>query len=503
MNLWGLGPLLGGIFIIYASAALFPNGNIILASLLSIIPCGLLSMVYAYFAVAMPRSGGDYIFTSRSLNPALGFFMNFNFIFWVLVAWYPYNVWLESTFSIALLKSIGFVGAYNFLMEPTAFFIFGIAYTALMALLVIAGLRTYVKVQWIATILSALGIIVALAVLGMHYDGLAPLFNRFAQPYTGAGDSISFVIDQAKENGHQFTGWTTSDLWGSMCVMWFVFCFPIMSNWLVGETKRADAVKTHLISMTGTAIVSGILITIAAVFVTGLAGWNFYTSFSFLTLNGLTNIPTTAEYYNLFFIVEPNATIQFLFNLGYTAAAFLLVPLDLMLFARCTFAWSFDRLTPSFLSDINPRFHTPAKTIIIYTLIGFASYWFFMYSGMYGVLAAATLGVTVAFLLTSIAGIIFPYKMKELYQASPAKKEIAGVPVITLAGIGSTVFQLAAMATWIINPSLRGFAVTETVGELIVVMFILCVVWFYAAKAYRMRKEGIDMSWAFRELPPG
>ena len=77
MNLWVVNPLLGAVFTFLFAAAVYPNGNLPLACLLCIIPGVLLAMVYAYFSAAMPRSGGDYIFTSRVLHPVLGFFESF------------------------------------------------------------------------------------------------------------------------------------------------------------------------------------------------------------------------------------------------------------------------------------------------------------------------------------------------------------------------------------------------------------------------------------------
>jgi len=37
-----------------------------------------LSLVFAMFAAAMPRSGGDYVYVSRTLHPAFGMMSSFN-----------------------------------------------------------------------------------------------------------------------------------------------------------------------------------------------------------------------------------------------------------------------------------------------------------------------------------------------------------------------------------------------------------------------------------------
>jgi amino acid transporter len=503
VNFWIVNPLLGAVFMFLFAAAVFPNGNLTLASLLSIIPGVLLAMVYAYFSAAMPRSGGDYIFTSRVIHPVLGFFENFNFMFWCIVGGSTYNIWLTSQFSIKLLNNIGLIDAYNFLMAPTAFFVYGIIYLILMAGIAILGLRAYKRVQWACSILGVFGMLVCIAILGMHWGSLPSVFNGFAQQYTGVADSVSYVIDQAKQQGHQFTGWNLTGLWGSLCIVWYAAQYSTWSNYLVGEIKHADSIKTHMIAMAGTAVVTGLVLAIASFLISGLAGWEFYSSFSYLTLNGLNKIPVTAYYQDLIYLVETNPALLLLFNLGFSAAIFILIPLNLMTYARCAFAWSFDRIAPSFVADVNPRFQTPVKTIVIFTVITAIAYWAYIYTGFYALVAASMLTIPITFLVTSIAAILFPYRMKEVYQASPAKKEIAGIPVISLAGFASAIFQLAVIVTWIVDPALRALAVSDLVTELVIGFLILCAVWFYIAKALRKSKEGIDISWAFKELPPG
>jgi amino acid transporter len=57
----------------------FPNANIPLAVLITLPLFLLYNLLYSTFSRIMPRSGGDYIFISRGLNPLLGFAANFSF----------------------------------------------------------------------------------------------------------------------------------------------------------------------------------------------------------------------------------------------------------------------------------------------------------------------------------------------------------------------------------------------------------------------------------------
>ena len=74
-----------GMILIYAflyGAALYPAGSLWLAigaGALLAIPTAL---IHAMLASTFPRSGGEYVYNSRILTPALGFASNWNITLW-------------------------------------------------------------------------------------------------------------------------------------------------------------------------------------------------------------------------------------------------------------------------------------------------------------------------------------------------------------------------------------------------------------------------------------
>src|SRR5579875_85356 len=78
----------------------------VVAAVLALAPAAL----WAYFLVLMPRSGGDYVFSSRALHPWIGFVANFSFIAWVLIAGV---VTAEQTASLGLSSMFASLGALN------------------------------------------------------------------------------------------------------------------------------------------------------------------------------------------------------------------------------------------------------------------------------------------------------------------------------------------------------------------------------------------------------
>ena len=74
-------------FLFNTTIPFYPGVNVYLNELIAfalIIP---LSLVFAMFAAAMPRSGGDYVYVSRTLHPALGMMSSFNNTVW----WFIYG----------------------------------------------------------------------------------------------------------------------------------------------------------------------------------------------------------------------------------------------------------------------------------------------------------------------------------------------------------------------------------------------------------------------------
>jgi hypothetical protein len=119
-------------------------------------------------------------------------------------------------------------------------------------------------------------------------------------------------------------------------------------------------------------------------------------------------------------------------------------------------------------------------------------------------------GRTYVFVVTSLAGALLPYRAKELYEASPgAHYKVGNIPLITiLGGVGAVVGTLM-VATFEFSKELGVLGnwdftdFPNHVWAQIIAIAIIAVsaVWYFVAKSGQ-KSRGINVEYAFKEIPP-
>ena len=98
---------------------------------------------------------------------------------------------------------------------------------------------------------------------------------------------------------------------------------------------------------------------------------------------------------------------------------------------RTVFAWSFDRLLPEKLAEVNERTHSPVPAILLVMGIVTAMLAWSIVSTDFGTwLALGVLAGVVCVVIVGVAALVFPSRRPDLYQASPANVTFAGIPVL-------------------------------------------------------------------------
>jgi hypothetical protein len=111
--------------------------------------------------------------------------------------------------------------------------------------------------------------------------------------------------------------------------------------------------------------------------------------------------------------------------------------------------------------------------------------------------------IAVTYLGSTVAAILLPYVKPDLYNASPiAKYKVAGIPLITVAGIIFGGFLVFLLYEWLIDPNkLYGISLNNTSSVIyMAAMYGLALVVYLGFKFYR-KKEGIDINKIYKEIP--
>jgi amino acid transporter len=173
--------------------------------------------------------------------------------------------------------------------------------------------------------------------------------------------------------------------------------------------------------------------------------------------------------------------------------------LGFMFLSRPMLAWSFDRILPSKLSLVNSRFGSPVVAIAV-TLVLAASGWTLeLYTTYAGVILDSLLIKFVGWAIVSIAAIVIPFRQKKIFNESSVNYKLGSLPVLSLAGFAS----FLVFAYFVVNSITTTVFYTPTTdqGAFLIVLFGGAILYYFLAKAYRKR-QGIDLSLAFKELPP-
>jgi basic amino acid/polyamine antiporter, APA family len=102
--------------------------------------------------------------------------------------------------------------------------------------------------------------------------------------------------------------------------------------------------------------------------------------------------------------------------------------------------------------------------------------------------------------IASISGMIFPWRRKDIFEASPSvvKMKVGPVPVITILG-----FITLLISIWIgyasLSPAMVG-TINPSTMEFTIGLFILGAILYYASSLYH--RKGIPLELSFKQLPP-
>jgi basic amino acid/polyamine antiporter, APA family len=476
----------------------WPHANMLVSFLLAtplVATCGL---VYLYYTVIMPRSGGDYVWVSRTLSPFFGFFANFSLTF-VFLTWIAFNF----TYMLSVMgPAAAYVGGWHasWLTAPShgQLMLIATGLTALFTILMIFGVRVIARYMLITFVVVWIGMIawlVAMAV-GSHAHFIATWNARSGARYGG-------IIAQAGHLGFSAAGPIAigATLFG------MIYCFQVYTGfqwtgYFAGEIRNVG--RTARTSILGGLLFAAIGYVLGVALIYKYYGFNFFGSAVFMGLGG------GSAHWHLPFLPYLPALANFLpgpkWLLVFIALCFVLsilwwTPTGFMLGTRNMFAWSFDRLAPEKLTTVSDRFHTPViATITIGCVVELLNY-LNIYQGLGAYLLNVIAVMGVAFIIVSISAAVVPWRRPQMHAQGPgwARARVAGLPVITLVAIISAIswgfviyvaFHTGFGGTFGVKPMLEAFTAP-----------LIGVAYYIIARLVR-RMQGLRFGQTFAEIPP-
>jgi basic amino acid/polyamine antiporter, APA family len=177
------------------------------------------------------------------------------------------------------------------------------------------------------------------------------------------------------------------------------------------------------------------------------------------------------------------------------------VPQTMLIISRCLFAWSFDRLIPEKVAQVNENTHAPTIAVSIIVVLGLVSV-FLM--ALFPSLTALVglLGLTFTLLSVAISGILFPYRQKETFEGSTFRGRIAGIPVVSIVGVLSLVGLLIIVWALLTDVNSGTSWATSSYMVLIAIGIYLSGLLVYLISRFVQRARGVNVDLAYREIPP-
>ncbi|MBB4663303.1 APC family permease [Conexibacter arvalis] len=487
-------------------AGFYPGASALLAFLIAA-ALGLPgAFLYAMLTQLMPRTGGDYVFNSRSLHPSIGFAGNFSYSVWLAIVIGVYSTYIAAYGFGAFGRMMAGFGAGDGWLSfgdwfgtRAGLFITGTAVLCLSAaIFAFGGVRLFFKIQIVAFSLYLLGAIVVPVLVGLFTSNATFVsnFNEYAAHF-GVQDAAGKLAASATELGFAPAEFSFEMTLRAVSVFWFIFGFIFSSNYFAGEIRLAK--RTHMYSMPGAVGLAVLVLLCMVPTFTHVVGYDYAAMFSLAdpTAYGFGLGPAYPE---LIGIAAGSPVIGAIAIIGFTIALLTWLPQTLMLVSRNMFAWSFDNVMPAKLSQVDARTRSPLIAIGVMLVLSIGSTAIYSFTDWFSSIAAL-LGLTFPLLVTAIAGTLLPFRHPDLVASSPYSGKVLGIPVLTAVGSLAILGFGGAIAILLWDPA-SGVSLSENGGKIFLVagIYLAGIAIWWISRAIRKR-QGIDVDLAYRELP--
>lgn len=495
----------------------------------------LLALIFSSLATVMPRSGGDYVFTSRFIpraGPFIAWLEGFMLCFASLaVIAFEIPVVLRNLQIDGLIIGIG-TGS-SFFSGASSWFTYGgsitewpgfIASMVVLVLVVLVVIQPTRRLHRIVTTLAACGIgaAVLMVAAGIPLVSHASLVANLPR-YTGM--TAARIAHAAALNG--VAGHGVSFAPSTMSIFIFIVLFNYIgfqySAYIAGEV-RGNIRRGIMIAVLGALAIGAVLNSVYVDLLSRRLGFQLQLGWGAMFWSGDPHLP----------LGQPNAApllaaisrpgiwpLWLVVNLFGGILPFVLIPVYLNFMSRLMLAWGMDRQVPEWFSVINDRVRAPLNAIL--TLAGISAVLVILENFSFlpeSVAAGGKLNLTgtawfsglcalLAWLMPGINAILAPYTRPDLVRNAPWRRWLPTLGAVWLvfggivywfAGIDPIVQAIKHLVQPNSSESLLSYLNTSGVTFTLGVAAIAIII--YIIRDIQNRSRGIDLSLLYKQVPP-
>jgi APA family basic amino acid/polyamine antiporter len=478
-------------FVFLFSTAFYPGANLYVTAILTFLLVIPTSLVFAFFAAAMPRSGADYVYVSRTLHPALGMMSSWNnTVWWFIYGGVPSAFFAQ--FGLApLFSTVGQMSGVSWMQSLGSWFasdvgtfLTGAALIVTLVAIFSRSLKLYFRIQNTLFFLSLIAFVLTAVIWAVSSQA-----EIMAQLGEGLGQATLRGLGQAAAEAGFAGGGAFSLKWTILAGTWVYInlVFNQSSAYIGGEVKRASRLQLWSMPIAATLSIAVLLILLFL----GDRAMGLDTIGQLAASQGLVFTQVVA-------FASGSVIIAVLILGAFVFQSYTWLPGQITNASRNFLAYSIDGLMPRALGNVHARYHTPMNALVLVGAGSIAALAAFVWVDVFATLVGI-FGFILGFIVVSVAAIVFPYRQRAVFESSPVNRRFGGVPVMTFVGVLSVIALVIMAWAFLTDPSagLNGHPglIWMNVG-----IFLSGLVIYYIAKAVQ-RRRGVDISRRFAEIP--
>lgn len=492
-----------------ASTAPLIGGDPLVGGIIALIFMFFIALAFSIVAIIVPRTAGDYVFTSRYLHPAIGFVGNAGYYVSTIPLFMGITIITLESFGLSTLfayvglatGNAGYVSLATTLSQPMYELAVGGGLTIIAGIFPLIGYRAYKALGNIILPLILIMVAVMFVVLGTTPQSVA--LDRLTT-LSGNATLVPYVNNWGSVYNNPAPSYSWANTLALNAVYVVGFSYIISAVYVAGEVKHIK--KTMPLAIVGTLFITFIIFVGSTLLSYQAFGFNF-----------LSNLYTMS----IFYYIPPFPVVPYLDFLAAAISnnvalgAFIIVVSTIQLWwyqvnaifvgGRLLLSYSFDRIMPAAFGDVNPRFNAPVKANIASLVIGLIAGVLFVLpstSAVAFLMSGAAVAIILLFPITvvGIALLVFRFRNKKEYDSSGVGKSYLGGPVYLLVAIVTIVYGLFTFYQYITVPAIFGFAGNEGLLTIFVPIIILFAI-YYTSKFINARR-GVDFGQIFHQIPP-